>query len=58
MVFDEVGADGLEGAVADVQRDGDALDAARLERRSSDGVKCRPAVGAATDPAAFAKIVW
>ena len=50
VIFDAIGFDRLERAVADVQCHLNALDATRRERVQRPAVKCRPAVGAATDP--------
>ncbi len=59
MLLDALDAHRLERAVADVQRDLGHLDALRARgRRRVARLKCRPAVGAATDPRARAKTVW
>ena len=48
----------LEGAGADMQRDARRGDAASASAAISSGVKCRPAVGAATEPSCLANSVW
>ncbi len=47
-----------EGAGADMQGDGGAAHARGGQRASKAGVKCSPAVGAATAPSARANTVW
>ena len=53
-----VGRHRPEGAGPDVQGDARDLVARGRDRRQQLGVKCSPAVGAATAPGAAAKTVW
>ena len=55
---DVIDLDRQEGAGPDVQRHRHAPDARASSRASRSGVKCRPAVGAATAPSRAAKTVW
>ncbi len=55
---DVVVADGEEGAGADMQGDGAPRTPRAASAASRSGVKCRPAVGAATAPAVAANTVW
>ena len=57
VILDAIDPDRLKRAVADVQRDLGHLDAARRSAAMSGGVKCSPAVGAAIEPRARAKMV-
>ena len=50
VVLDDFGVDWLEGAETHVQRDTGDLDARGPAFRENLGVKCSPAVGAATEP--------
>ncbi len=54
MIVGVVGLDRQEGAGADMQRHEMAFDAERVQRFKQAGVKCRPAVGAATAPSSRA----
>ena len=59
VVFGVVGLDRQEGAGADMQRDAYAAPRrAPSAAPSRSGVKCRPAVGAATEPSSRANRVW
>jgi hypothetical protein len=57
-IFEALDAERREGAEADVQRDARNFDALGSQRSSICGVKCRPAVGAATEPRSREKTVW
>ena len=54
VVAEVVYLDGLKGAGADVEGDFGAADAGGVSWSRRAGVKCRPAVGAATAPGAVA----
>ena len=58
MGFGVVHPHRLEGAGADMQRDARGGDAGVGQRGQQSGVKCRPAVGAATEPSCLANSVW
>ncbi len=55
---DALHAQRREGAEADVESDTGDFDAACSIEASICGVKCSPAVGAATEPRSRAKTVW
>ena len=56
--FDLFGMQRLERAQADVQGDARDFRAARGQASRISPVKCRPAVGAATEPRSRANTVW
>ena len=58
VVLDPRRGHGAERARADVQHDLRRLHAPRGSRSRSEGVKCRPAVGAAMLPGSRAYTVW
>ena len=50
MIFETLDTHGLKSAEADVQGNLGGFDSALVQARKDPGVKCNPAVGAATEP--------